>query len=277
MSDGGAGQPRRGRPKRSLGQNFLIDPNLQRKIVGALDAEPEDDVVEIGPGTGALTQHLVGRVRSLRLVELDDELVEQLRREFGELPEVEIIHADVLDLAPGDLCGGTDPKVIGNIPYGITSPLIFHLLQARPRPRLIVLTLQREVAERLVAAPGGKEYGALTVGVRAVADVELLFTVSRETFRPRPDVDSATVRIVPHRPAPLTPAAEAALRRLTRVAFSRRRKQMQTVLRQAPEYGLARAEVAEVLGSLGIDPAVRPDALPVADYMRLAARLEGAR
>jgi len=263
------------RAKKSLGQNFLVDANLQRKIVRALDPRPEDDILEIGPGTGALTRHLAGRVRALRLVELDDDLVERLRREFAGEPGVEVIHADVLDLSPDALSGASGYKALGNIPYGITSPLIFHLLEATPRPERIILTLQREVAERLAAEPGSKQYGALTVGVRAVAGVKLLFNISRDAFRPRPDVDSATVRITPYQPERLTRAAEATLRRLTRVAFSRRRKQLQKALRQAPEYGLGREEVHRILDSLGIDPAVRPDALAVADYVRLAARLEG--
>lgn len=274
MSDAPEDRPLRHQAKKSLGQNFLVDENLQRKIVRALDPKPDDDVIEIGAGTGALTRHLVGHVRSLRLIELDDELAEHLRHEFGDRPEVEVIHADVLELAAAELARPTDYKIVGNIPYGITSPLIFHLLEARPRPQRIVLTVQKEVAERLASQPGSKRYGALTVGVRSVADVQLLFVVSRQAFRPRPDVDSATIRIVPHQSESPTLDAQEGLRRLTRVAFSRRRKQLQTVLRQAPEYDLDRERIGKILESLGIDPAIRPDALPVGDYVRLAARLD---
>lgn len=259
--------------KKSLSQNFLIDPNLQKKIVEALDPGPGDRIVEIGPGTGALTSHLVGRVAHLRMIELDDDLAARLSEEYGGRPGVEVVHADALTLGATELGIDAEVKVIGNIPYGITSPLIFHLLESRPRPRVIVLTVQREVADRLVASPGCKEYGALTVGVQSVAAVKALFPVSRHAFRPQPDVDSTAVRIVPQRPPVLSPAQEEALRRLTRAAFSRRRKQLQKVLRQAPEYGLAQEEVNELLRGQGIDPAIRPDALSVTEYVRLAAAL----
>lgn len=274
IESSGGSESNRYPAKRSLGQHFLIDPNLQRKIVDALEIDPDDHVLEIGPGDGALTRHLVGRVGRLVMVELDDRLVEALERQYGAQPEVEIIHADILDVRPSDLLREDHPlKVIGNIPYGITSPLIFHLLDDRAHWESAVLTVQREIAERLTATAGTKEYGALTVGVRAVAQVEILFPVSRHAFRPRPQVDSMTIRITPRTSTPLTVDEEEALRRLTRSAFSRRRKQLQKVLRQAPEYGLRAEEAVAVLRSLDIDPRVRPDALPVADYLRLARRL----
>ena len=263
------------RPKRSLGQNFLIDPNTQRKIVDALRPEPGDRVLEVGPGRGALTQHLVGRIERLTLVELDDELAADLQRRYEDRDDVEVVHTDILELDPGDIEPGRPLKVIGNIPYGITSPLIFHLLDRSPRPLCMVLTVQREVADRLAAEPGNKSYGALTVGVQAVAGVERLFQISRNSFRPRPDVESATVRISPIRPPPLSGEDEIALRTLTRAAFSRRRKQLQKVLRQTPDYTLSSDEVESLLRELSIDPQTRPDALPVSDYVRLARELVG--
>lgn len=263
--------------KKSLSQNFLVDPNLQRKIVKALDPASGDRVLEIGPGTGALTQHLVGRVAHLTLIELDDELTLQLREIYGERDDVEIVHADVLDVPLDQLAVGAAPlKVIGNIPYGITSPLIFHLLDRRPRPALIVLTVQREVARRLSAQPASKDFSALTVGVQAVAQVERLFNISRRAFRPTPDVDSSVVRLTPFRPAALSEAHERALRRLTRAAFSRRRKQLQNVLRQAPEFALSPQRAEEILTQLQIDPAIRPDALSVERFVQLAAALAPA-
>ncbi len=268
--------PARHRAKKSLSQHFLVDPNLQRKIVEALEPRPGDRVLEIGPGTGSLTRHLVGRVGRITLVELDDALAARLEREYAGRGDVRVVHADALDVRIEPLSEGEPLKVIGNIPYAITTPLIFHLLEARPRPSLIVFTVQREVADRLTARPGTKQYGALTVGVQAVARVEPLFNVSRAAFRPRPEVESRAVRIVPLRPPPLTPEAEQSLRRLTRVAFSRRRKQMQKVLRQAPEYRLSAEQTAALFRRLALEPAVRPDALPVADYIRLAAALADA-
>ncbi len=184
-----------------------------------------------------------------------------------------MVHADALDVSITQIAGHEPLKVIGNIPYGITTPIIFHLLDQRPRPTLIVLTVQKEVAQRMAAKPGTKSYGALTVGVQALARVEPLFVIARAAFRPRPKVDSMAVRIVPSVPPPLSPAEEKALRTLTRAAFSRRRKQLQKVLRQAPEYGLESDQCEKLLGSLNIDPAARPDALQVSDYIRLAAAL----
>ncbi len=271
--EAGVEAPHGHRAKKALSQHFLIDPNLQKKIVAALEPRADERVVEIGPGTGALTSHLVGRVAHLRLIELDDALAARLGEEYGGRADVQVTHADALTLTAAQLGIDEEVKVIGNIPYGITSPLIFHLLESRPRPRLIVLTVQREVADRLVARPGGKSYGALTVGVQSVAAVETLFPVSRHAFRPRPEVDSTVVRILPHAPPVLSPAREEALRQLTRAAFSRRRKQLQKVLRQAPEYDLSQDEVEALLRAQGIDPAIRPDALPVEDYIRLATAL----
>lgn len=263
--------------KRSLGQNFLVDPNIQRKIVDALGAGPDDEVLEIGPGTGALTRHLAGSVRRLVAVELDDALAAALRDEFGRTPGVEIIHANALDVDLGDhIEDVASLKVVGNIPYNITTPLIFRLLERPVRPARIVVMVQKEVAARILADPGEKTYGALSVGVRAIADVERLFNVSRRAFRPVPDVDSTVIRITPHRPAPLSADEERDLRTLTRTVFSRRRKQLQKILRTAPGYGLEAAQVAEVGAAADIDMSARPETLEPGAFVRLARALRAA-
>lgn len=259
------------RPKRSLGQNFLIDPNLQRKIVDALGAGPDDEVLEVGPGRGALTRHLAGAVRRLVAVELDDRLADELRREVGREPGVEIVQGDVLEMRLDELI--EDParaKVLGNLPYNITSPLLFWLLERRPRPARIVVMVQREVADRIVAAPGSKTYGALSIGVRAPAEVERLFHVSRQAFRPVPGVDSTVIEIVPRRPPPLEPAEEADLRTLVRAAFSWRRKQLQKTLRSAESFGLDRRTLSEVERETGIELTRRPESLSPEDFIRVA-------
>jgi ribosomal RNA small subunit methyltransferase A len=153
------------RAKKSLSQNFLVDPNLQLKIISSIDPGPDDRVLEIGPGGGALTQHLARAVGHLTVIELDDDLAAELQESYGPRDDVEVIHGDALGLSLSEIAGDLPLKVIGNIPYGITTPIIFHLLDQRPRPTLIVLTVQKEVAQRLAAKPGTKEYGALTVGV----------------------------------------------------------------------------------------------------------------
>jgi 16S rRNA (adenine1518-N6/adenine1519-N6)-dimethyltransferase len=262
------------RARRSLGQHFLMDPNLQRNIVAALDASLADTVLEIGPGTGALTRHLAGSVAHLVAVEIDARCAEQLERELGGVPGVRIIHGDALDLDleadPGDVA---NLKVIGNIPYFITTPLIFWLLDRPVRPARIVLTVQREVADRLLAEPGSKDYGALTVGVRSVARVERLFQVSRSAFRPVPDVDSSVVRITPMKPPALSEPEERDVRALSRVAFSRRRKQLQKILRSAPEYGLDRTSLEAVQQETGIELERRPETLSPPEFARLARAL----
>ncbi len=261
------------RPKRSLGQNFLVDPNLQRKIVEAARAGPDDEVLEIGPGRGALTRHLVDHVGHLVLVELDDDLARSLKSEFGERSGVDVIHGDALQAPWRDRVRRPERLiVVGNIPYNITTPILFTLLE-RPRPAHMLLMVQEEVAGRLAAQPGTREYGALTVGVRALAEVHRLFRVGRSAFRPVPRVDSAVVRIRPFRPEPLGPAEEARLRRLVRAAFQWRRKQLSGILRNHPDLRLPPDRVEEVASELGIDLGDRPERLSPGLFVALSRRL----
>lgn len=265
------------RAKKSLGQNFLVDPNAQRRIVEALDARPNDEVLEIGPGHGALTDHLAGRVGRLVLVELDDQLAAALTARFADQASVQVVHADVLTVAPDAVLRDVGrARVVGNIPYNITTPILFHLLDARPRPERIVLMVQREVADRILAEPGGKTYGALSVGVRAVADAKRVLHVKRGAFRPVPDVDSTVVLITPHRPPRLSPDEEADLRVLTRETFGRRRKQLGTTLRSAPEYGLDVEALESLATSTGIDMRRRPETLSPEEFVTLARALREA-
>lgn len=262
------------RPKRSLGQNFLVDANIQRKIVEALDARPEDEVLEIGPGRGALTRHLVGTVRRLILVELDDELVRGLREAYGARQDVSVVHGDILQI---ELSVVTDRPsallVVGNIPYNITSPIIFHLLR-RPRPKVVILMVQEDVADRIVAPVGTKAYGALSVGVRSVASVERLFKVPRRAFRPVPGVDSAVVRIRPAVPERLSEAEEEGLRVLVRAAFQWRRKQLRRILRDHPDLSYPTDTMERVARDLGLDLAERPERLSPEMFVRLSAALQ---
>jgi 16S rRNA (adenine1518-N6/adenine1519-N6)-dimethyltransferase len=262
--------------KRSLGQNFLIDENIQRKIVESLGAGAEDRVVEIGPGRGALTRHLAGRVRMLVAVELDDHLAETLEARYDGREDVEVIHADILNLPLRDVAGDGDRVedllVIGNIPYNITTPILFHLL-GRPRPREIVLMVQDDVASRIVARPGTKEYGALSVGVRTVSEVERLFKVGRHAFRPVPGVDSALIRVRPFRPPPLSEEEERTLRRLVRAAFQWRRKQIGKILREHPDLGYPADLVDGAAAQAGIALVDRPERVTPQQFVALSAAL----
>lgn len=261
------------RAKRSLGQNFLVDANYQQRIVDAV-APDDADVIEIGPGTGALTRHLARRANSLHCIELDADLAAALRRTFEGDHRVRITHADFLDLGPADLdVDITAALVVGNIPYYITTPIIFRLLERSWRPRAITLMVQREVADRILAPPGHREFGALSVGVRAVADAERLFNVPRGAFRPVPAVDSAVIRISPARPFPLAAKEEADLRVLTRTAFGWRRKQLQRILRSAEPYRLDDDEIDDVARSTGIAMDARPEAVAPSDFIALARAL----
>lgn len=265
---------RQGRPKRSLGQNFLVDPNIQRKIVSALSLSPDDLVLEIGPGRGALTQHLVGQCRRLFLVELDDSLAADLEARYADNPDIQVIHADILTVSfeeltedPGEL------RVVGNIPYNITAPILFKLLE-RPRPRDILMMVQHEVARRIVAVPGSAEYGAMAVGVQTVAKPEMVMQVPRGAFRPVPGVDSSIVRITPKDPAPISLQEEQRLRVLTRAAFQWRRKQFQKILRDHSELSLSRGDVERLGARTGWDLTRRPETFSPDEFLRLQREIE---
>ncbi len=265
----------RHRAKKSLGQNFLVDPNLQRKIVAALEAGPNDEVLEIGPGKGALTDHLEGRVGRLVLVELDDALADGLTRRFAGRADVEVVHGDVLEV---DIAARSrDPDallVIGNIPYNITTPILFRLLE-RPRPARIVLMVQDDVADRIAAPVGSKAYGALSVGVRSVAAVERLFRVGRQAFRPVPRVDSAIIRIDPFRPERTGVAEEERLRTVVRATFQWRRKQLGKILRDHPDVAVPDDVAAEAVAAAGVSLTDRPERVSPEAFVRLSAALSG--
>ncbi len=261
------------RAKRSLGQNFLVDPNLQRKIAAAVGAPPGEAVLEIGPGQGALTAHLVESGAVVTAVELDDGLAAALAARYEGHPRVTIVHGDVLSV---DLAALVDDwsrtRVAGNIPYNITTPILFRLLQ-HPYPADIVLTVQAEVAARILARPGTKTYGALSVGVAVHARAETVCRVPRRAFRPVPRVESAAVRITPRSPPRVGPAEAERVRVLTRAAFSWRRKQMGTILRRHPALGFSPAAVERALGARGLAPTLRPERLAPDDFVALAAAL----
>ncbi len=262
------------RPKRSLSQNFLVDPNLQQKVVAALEAPPGEPVLEIGPGHGELSRHLVGVADPLVLVEKDDRLFAELEERWGGRSDVSLVHGDALEVDLAARLPVDRPyRVLSNLPYAITSPLLFRVLALDPPPVRIVVTVQKEVADRLAADPGGGDYGAPTVGVRSRAEVRRAFDVSRNAFRPSPDVESTTVVLEPD-PARIRALPGGALRRLTRAAFSRRRKQLQKILRSAPEFGLDRATAEALLRSVGAEPRHRPERLSPEQFVELARRLE---
>jgi len=258
--------------KRSLSQNFLVDPNIRRKLVAELDAGAEEVVLEVGAGHGELSNLIAGTVGRLVLVEKDDRLAEELTDRFEGRADVEVVHADALETDLAALIGARGGRLISNVPYGITSPLIFHFLEMHPVPTRMVLLVQKEVADRIAAPAGSKVYGALSVGVQARARVRIAFRVGRQAFRPVPAVDSAVIVLVP-RAATLDAPTQSNLRVLTRVAFSRRRKQLVRILLSAPEYDLPRDGIERILESMGLSPHARPETLTADEFVSLAGRL----
>lgn len=219
-------------PKKSLGQHFLRDANIRDKIIGLLHAGPEDPVVEIGPGTGALTAHLAARFPKFEAVEIDQRAVAVLQE---QIPGLVVHQADVLnfDWAAHGERAGSRLHIIGNLPYYVTSQVIFSLLDAYPYIAEAVLMMQREVAERLVARPRTKAYGILSVAVQQLATPELAFRVSRHVFFPKPDVESAVVRITFDENENPSAVQDAAwLRKVVRTAFNQRRKTLRNSLRR---------------------------------------------
>lgn len=247
-----------------------MDRNIQRRIVEEANIQPGDTVVEIGPGRGALTSGLAEVAHRLVLVEVDRALAQRLRTRFADRDEITVVEEDILKLTISEL--GPDPrrvKVVGNIPYNLTTPIIFHVL-ARPRPAEALLMVQREVAARILAEPGTGEFGALSVGVRAMATVHRVLPVPSGAFRPRPRVESEVIRIRPLDPPPLNPSEEEALRTLTRALFQWRRKQLRRILRDHGDLKQDRDDRAELLEAAGARPTDRPETVAVEGFREMA-------
>jgi 16S rRNA (adenine1518-N6/adenine1519-N6)-dimethyltransferase len=270
MSFDDAGAPRRARgafppTRKSLGQHFLNDRRVLGRIADALQLQGGETVVEIGPGRGALTDILAERAGRLIAVEVDRALAAMLRERYARRSNVLIAEADVLEVSLGELAAG--PFVlVGNVPYYITTPILFHALEA-PRAERAVYLVQREVADRLTAVPGSKAYGALTVNVAAVARAETLFRVPAGAFSPPPKVESAVVRITPLEAPLVEPGEEEPLRKLVQGAFGMRRKQMRRVIRTLR--ALSAEDADSLLAAVGIDPEARPETLSVGQFVKL--------
>jgi len=265
--------------QKRLGQHFLSDPRLLTKIVDALDPTPGDVVVEIGAGPGALTAVLAPRVQRVIAVERDRRLAYDCGLRIADcgLDNAEVVEGDALkldwhDLVPSQIANPQSAirnpqfKVIGNIPYAITSPLIDKALTP-PLPERIVFLVQREVAERLAARPGSRDYGALSVGVQATCRVEQLFVVKPGAFHPAPKVQSALVRLTPRQDPLVAVEQLGAFRAFVTACFTRRRKQLRNVVMAAT--GRPAAAVLRGLQQLGLDPAARPETLHPEAFARL--------
>ncbi len=270
------------RPDQSLGQSFLVDPVILGRIAAAADLSSQDVVLEIGAGTGALTRHLAEEAGHVVALELDQRLVQVLQDELAEQDNITVVQGDVLALDPvfliDDACSKpglltASYKVVGNLPYYITSAILRHLLEAAQRPELMVVTVQYEVARRIVAEPG--DMSLLAVSVQFYGEPELLFRIKRGSFYPTPTVDSGVVRVNVHDSPPLPPHETALFFDVVRAGFSQRRKQLHNALSLGLGESLTKDEAVDLLDEAGIDHRRRGQTLSVEEWIALARALRG--
>lgn len=252
--------------RKSLGQHFLADRRVLGRIAEALELTGSGTVVEIGPGRGALTELLLPHAARVVAVEYDRALAELLRKRWRDEPRLTVVERDVLEIPLAEAAGTDDFVLAGNVPYYITTPILFHALE-RPRPKRAVYLVQREVADRAVSPPGSREYGALSVNLQSVARVERLFRVPAGAFSPPPRVESAVIRLTPRPDPAITPGEEARYRTMVQGAFGMRRKQMRRVVRSLFAVSAERAE--SLLAASGIDAEARPETLPPEQFAAL--------
>jgi 16S rRNA (adenine1518-N6/adenine1519-N6)-dimethyltransferase len=255
-------------PKKQLGQHFLHDARIVDQIVRAVDPKPGDALVEIGPGQGAITFPLLRRHGALTVIEFDRDLITPLSEAAHGLGDLTIVHKDVLKVDFGKLAGEQPIRLVGNLPYNISTPILFHVLEHAEAIVDMHFMLQKEVVERMGAAPGSKTYGRLSVMLQAVCTVEPLFGVPPSAFRPPPKVDSAVVRLRP-RPARELGIGDAALfERVVREAFGQRRKTLRNALQLTCD--------AAAIEAAGLRPDARAEQVPVQGFINLSRSLEPA-
>ena len=254
------------RPKKHFGQHFLHERGVIERIVAAIAPQPGDLLLEIGPGEGILTLPLLRAAGRLTAIELDRDLIEPLQTRAAGLGALTLLQTDVLQVDLGALApAGRKLRIVGNLPYYISSPILFHCLHYAGHIQDMHFMLQREVVERMAATPGGKDYGRLSVMLQLACAVQPLLHVPPGAFRPPPKVDSAVVRLLPHATDALPPVDGAALQQVVRAAFGQRRKTLGNALRGVLDAGAIRA--------CAIDPAQRAERLSPQDFVRLAQAL----
>ena len=253
------------RPKKSLGQHFLKDPYYLKKITEAARINPDDQVLEIGPGLGHLTRELAAGAKRVIAIEFDKRLIPRLREEFSETAKIEIVHADALEYQYDALPGTW--KVVANLPYYISSPIVRKLIQFRDKFTTLSLMLQKEVAERIASPPGGKEYGFLSVLVQFYTEPRIEFMVPAGAFTPAPEVDSTVITLIVRKNSPLQVKNEGFLMRVVKAAFSQRRKTLRNALKQLD---VSRESMEKVFAATGIDLGRRAETLSIDDFGALA-------
>ncbi len=258
---------------KSLGQNFLIDEQIIDRICDGAEIGPDDDILEIGPGIGVMTQAMAERARKVVAIEIDRALIPVLKETLADYDNVEIIHADVLDVDLKALIAekfeGRKPKVVANLPYYITTPIIMMFLEEQIPVSDIVVMIQKEVADRMAAKPSTKAYGSLSVAAQYYSDPSIIAKVPRTVFMPQPNVDSIVIRMVIRDEPPVALDNPALFFKMVKAAFGQRRKTLHNAL-NAGGFGNSKDQTAEFLRGSGIDPQRRGETLTIEEFATLA-------
>ena len=265
-------------PRKKFGQNFLIDGHVIEKIIDAAGVTEDDCVLEIGPGIGTMTRHLCSRARKVIAIEIDRDLVKILKEDIlKDCTNLTIINEDVLKVDIEELVrtenGGRPVKVVANLPYYITTPIIMGLFEKHVPMESMTLMVQKEVAQRMCAKPGTKDYGALTVAVSYYSECYLAANVPMNCFMPRPDVMSAVVRLTVLPQAPVTVKDPGKMFAIVKAAFGQRRKTLQNALMNAQGISCTKEDVANALESMGLSPLARGEVLSLEQFARISELL----
>lgn len=259
---------------KKFGQNFLIDTHVLDKIVRAAEITPEDYVLEIGPGIGTLTQYLCESAKHVFAVEIDDNLIPILQDTLSAYDNVTVIHNDVLKLDINKIveekCEGKRIKVVANLPYYITTPILMGLFESHVPMESVTVMVQKEVAQRMQALPGGKDYGALSLAVQFYAEPYIVANVPPNCFMPRPNVGSAVIRLTRHEEVPVQVDDEKLMFSIIRASFNQRRKTLANGLSNAPQVHLSKEEIQQCIAELGEPLTIRGEALTLEQFATLS-------
>lgn len=260
--------------QKKFGQNFLIDGHVLDKIIRSANITKEDFVLEIGPGIGTMTQYLAEAAREVAAVEIDKALIPILEDTMSSYDNITVINEDVLKLDIKQLVmernGGRPVKVVANLPYYITTPIIMGLFESHVPIDSITVMVQKEVAQRMQSGPGSKDYGALSLAVQYYAEPYIVANVPPNCFMPRPKVGSAVIRLTTYKEAPIDVKDERLMFRIIRASFNQRRKTLVNGLNNSPEIPISKEIIAEAIEELGVSPTIRGEALTLSEFARLS-------
>lgn len=262
--------------KKNFGQNFLIDERVLNKIIAAAEITADDTVLEVGPGIGTLTQALAKQAKKVVSVEIDKTLVPILQEVLSDFNNIQIINNDILKVDIAEIAknnGGKPLKVVANLPYYITTPIIMGILEQNLPVESITVMVQKEVALRMQAAPSTKDYGALSLAVQYYCEPYLVANVPQNCFMPRPNVDSAVIRLTLHKEPPVKAQNEELMFRLIKTAFSQRRKTLLNCIYNSSDFNMSKEDIAVFLNQNGFDERIRGEKLTLADFAVLSDAL----